>query len=315
MRVVWLTRFGDPSVLVPGEAPDPVPGPGQVLVDVAYANITFVETMFRASGFGPFKGEFPMVPGNGVGGVVSAVGDGVSTALVGTRVVTSTGGSGGYAARAAVDAAGLVPVPDGVDLDTAVALLADGRTALLLLGAAAPKPGERVLVEAAAGGVGTLLVQLAKAAGATVTGAAGSAKLDLVLDVGADRAVDYTVDGWSAGVGPLDVVFDGVGGTVARAAFDLLDRGGRMVSYGLSSGAWSDVTDEQAAARGVTLIRGAGGTPEQLRALTAEALRLAAEGRLRPVIGQRFPLERAADAHAAIEARSTVGKTLLVPAS
>jgi NADPH2:quinone reductase len=85
-----------------------------------------------------------------------------------------------------------------------------------------------------------------------------------------------------------------------------------MVSYGLSSGAWSDVTDDEAAARGVTVLRGATGTPEELRAFTAEALRLAADGRLRPVIGQRFPLERAADAHAAIEARSTVGKTLLV---
>jgi len=312
MRVVWLTRFGDPSVLVPGEAPDPVPGPGQVLVDVAYANITFIETMFRAKGFGPYKGEFPMVPGNGVGGVVEAVGDGADPALVGTRVVTSTGGSGAYASRVVVDAAGLVPVPDDLGLDTAVALLADGRTALLLLRAAAPKPGERVLVEAAAGGVGTLLVQLAKAAGATVTGAAGAGKLDLVADLGADRAVDYTVPGWAAGVGPLDVVFDGVGGAVARAAFEQLDRGGRLLNYGLSSGAWSDVTDDEAAARGVTLIRGATGTPEELRALSAEALRLAAGGRLRPVIGQRFPLERAADAHAAIEARSTRGKTLLV---
>ncbi|GIF68948.1 NADPH:quinone reductase [Asanoa ishikariensis] len=310
MRVVWLTRFGDPSVLVPGEAPDPEPAAGQVLVDVAYANITFIETMFRAKGFGPFKGEFPMVPGNGVGGVVTAVGPGADPALVGTRVVTSTGGSGGYASRVAVDAEGLVPVPDGLGLDTAVALLADGRTALLLLRKAAPKPGERVLVEAAAGGVGTLLVQLAKAAGATVTGAASTAKLG---HVGADRAVDYTAPGWAHGVGPLDVVFDGVGGEVARAAFAQLAPGGRMLSYGLSSGAWSDVTDDEAAARGVTLIRGVTGTPEELRALSAEALRLSAQGQLRPVIGQRFPLERAADAHTAIEARSTVGKTLLVP--
>lgn len=312
MRVVWLTRFGDPSVLVPGEAPDPVPGPGQALVDVAYVNITFIETMFRATGFGPFKGEFPMVPGNGVGGVVASVGAGVDPALVGARVVTSTGGAGGYASRVTVDAAGLVPVPDDLGLDTAVALLADGRTALLLLRAAAPKPGERVLVEAAAGGVGTLLVQLAKAAGATVTGAAGAGKLGLVAELGADRAVDYTAPDWTAGVGPVDVVFDGVGGAVARAAFGQLDRGGRMLSYGLSSGAWSDVTDDEAAARGVTLIRGATGTPDELRALSAEALRLAAAGHLRPVIGQRFPLERAADAHAAIEARATVGKTLLL---
>ncbi|GAA1864936.1 zinc-binding dehydrogenase [Asanoa iriomotensis] len=307
-----MTQYGDPTVLAPGSAPDPVPSPGQVLVDVAFANITFIETMFRSTGFGPYQGSLPMVPGNGVGGVVSEVGADVDPSLVGARVVTSTGGSGAYASRVAVDAAGLVPVPDGLALDTAVALLADGRTALLLLRAVGPKPGERVLVEAAAGGVGTLLVQLAKATGATVLGAAGPAKLGLVGSLGADEAVDYTAPGWAAAAGPFDAVFDGVGGAVARAAFDQLTRGGRMISYGLSSGAWSDVTDDEAAARGVTLLRGATGTPEELRALTAEALRLAAAGRLRPVIGQRFPLEQAAAAHAAIESRSTVGKTLLV---
>jgi len=314
MRVVWLTRFGDPSVLQAGEAPDPEPGPGQARVDVAFANITFVETMFRASGFGPYAGEPPMVPGNGVGGVVGAVGPGVDPGLVGTRVVTSTGGSGGYAERVVVDAGGLVPVPDGLDLDAAVALLADGRTALLLTRAARIRAGERVLVEAAAGGVGTLLTQLAKDAGATVVAATGGPEKGAVaLTLGADAAVDYTTAGWAAEAGgPVDVVFDGVGGAVAREAFGLLGPGGRMVSFGLASGSWSDVSEEEAAARGVTVIRGASGSPAELRALTAEALALAAARRLRPLIGQRFPLARAADAHAAIESRATLGKTLLM---
>src|SRR4029079_17320765 len=104
------TAFGGPEVLVAGEAPDPEPGPGQVLIDVAFAGITFVETMFRATGAGPFRAEPPIVPGNGVGGTVAAIGDGVDPGLGGTRVVASTGGSGGYAERAAVDAAALVPV-------------------------------------------------------------------------------------------------------------------------------------------------------------------------------------------------------------
>src|SRR5829696_6866214 len=102
MRVVWLTGFGGPEVLVAGEAPDPEHGPGQALVDVAFAGITFIETTFRATGTGPFAAEVPMVPGNGVGGAVAAVGADVDPALVGTPVVTSTGGAGGYAERVVV---------------------------------------------------------------------------------------------------------------------------------------------------------------------------------------------------------------------
>jgi NADPH:quinone reductase-like Zn-dependent oxidoreductase len=167
---VMLPEFGPPSVLTPAELPDPVPGPGQVVVEAAFASITFVETQVRA-GRAPNPAMLPALPavlGNGIGGVVSAVGEGADPALAGTRVVTSTGGSGGYAQRCAVPAAGLIPIPDPLPVDAAVALLADGRTALALADAAAPQPGETVLVEAAAGGVGSLLVQLAKRAGARV---------------------------------------------------------------------------------------------------------------------------------------------------
>ena len=311
MRAVWLKEFGGPEVLVPGDAPEPVPGPGQVLIDVVYANITFVETQFRSGGPSPFKPELPMIPGNGVGGIVTAVGEGVDSALVSRRVVTSTGGSGGYAERAAVDASGLFIVPDDLGLDDAVAILADGRTATMMIRATAPQPGERVLVEAAAGGVGSLLVQLAKSAGATVVAAAGgSRKTGVARDLGADEVVDYTAPGWSDGVAPVDVVLDGVGGGIARAAFELLGQGGRMVSFGLASGEWAGIGEEAAVARGVTLVQ-AKPTPETMREYTESALAEASAGRLRPLIGQRFPLERAAAAHAAIESRASVGKTLL----
>jgi NADPH2:quinone reductase len=261
MRAVWLREFGGPEALAPGEAPDPVPGPGQVLVEVAFANITFVETQVR-SGTGPFRPVLPIVPGNGVGGVISAVGPGADPGLAGQRVVTSTGGSGGYAQRVAVDATAVFEVPDALALDAAVALLADGRTATGLVHATSVRPGDRVLVEAAAGGVGGLLVQLAKAAGASVVAAAGGpAKVASV--VGADVVVDYLQPGWPS------------------------------------------------AARGVSLVRSIG-SPEELRAFTESALSEAAAGRLVPVIGQRFPLEKAADAHAALQSRATIGKTLLV---
>ncbi|MFU8851337.1 zinc-binding dehydrogenase [Micromonospora sp. SL1-18] len=315
MRAVWLREFGDPEVLVPGPAPDPVPGPGQVLIEVAHTNLTFVETMFRATGFGPFPAAPPLIPGNGVGGVIAAVGADVEPDLVGRRVVSSTGGSGGYAERVVVDRGAPIEVPDGLPLDEAVAVLADGRTATMLVHAARLRRGERVLVEAAAGGVGSLLTQLATAAGAQVVAAAGGGRKVAVLrDRGLDPVVDYRQPGWTervrAATGGVDMVFDGVGGQLARDAFDLLDPGGRMLSFGLASGAWADLPGDLAAARGVTLLRPSAG-PAELRAFTEQALAEAAAGRLRPMIGQRFPLEQAADAHAAIESRATIGKTLL----
>jgi NADPH2:quinone reductase len=315
MRAVWLRATGGPEVLVPGDAPDPVTGPGQALIEVELANVTFVETQLR-SGTAPFALELPAIPGNGVGGVVTGVGPGADEELVGRRVVSSLGGAGGYAELAVADAAGVIEVPEGLALDAALALLADGRTAVSLVHAAAPRAGERVLVEAAAGGVGSLLVQLAGARGADVVAAAGGQrKLELARELGARVTVDYREPGWPERVrearGGVDLVFDGVGGAVARSAFELLAPGGRMLSFGLASGEWAPVSEEDAAARGVELVRPERPTPEEQRELTESALAEAVAGRLRPVIGQRFPLERAADAHAAIESRATVGKTLL----
>lgn len=317
MRAVWLREFGAPEVLTPGEAPDPVAGPGQVVIDVEYANITFVETQFRATGAGPFgaRATLPMIPGNGVGGVVTATGPTVPETLVGARVIASTGGSGGYAEQAAVDATALFEVPATLPMDTAVALLADGRTATMMTRAATLVPGDRVLVEAAAGGVGSLIVQLAKTAGAQVVAVTGSRrKADVASELGADVSIDYTAPDWPTrvrdAVDAVDVVFDGVGGETARTAFTLLAEGGRMLSFGLASGSWAAITDDEAAARGVKLIRPAA-SPEELRAYTESALADAVAGRLHPIIGQRFPLGEAAAAHAAIQSRATVGKTLL----
>jgi NADPH:quinone reductase len=246
--------------------------------------------------------------------------------LIGTRVVTSTGGSGAYAERVAAALEGLISVPDPVTMPDAVALLADGRTAMALIAGAGIKAGETVLVEAAGGGVGSLLVQLARAAGAHVLAVAGGEpKLRLARELGAVAAVDYTRESWTsqvvdalsdhAGVADIrciDVVFDGVGGEIGRAAFELLRPGGRHCMFGMASGSFAPIEASDALARGVTLIRGAPLSPQDMTRLTKAALDLAAAGNLRPVIGQTFPLARAADAHRAIEARSTLGKTLLL---
>ncbi|WP_442790534.1 alcohol dehydrogenase catalytic domain-containing protein [Nonomuraea sp. NBC_01738] len=146
-----MEEFGGPEVLRVRQVGDPVPGRGQVLVEVAYASITFVETQVR-SGDGPFgRPALPRVPGNGVGGRIVAAGPGVDPGLVGTVVVTTTGGVGGYAELARATAQDVVPVPAGLELKDAVALLADGRTALLLHRQARVRPAEHVLVEAAGG--------------------------------------------------------------------------------------------------------------------------------------------------------------------
>ena len=319
MQAVVTHEFGPPSVLVPEEVPDPVPGPEQVVVDVGVANVTFVETQVRA-GRPPSPAMLPTLPailGNGVGGVVASVGERVDAGLVGRRVVASLGGTGGYAERAVADSAALIDVPDALGSQEAVALLADGRTALLLMRAAAVRAGETVLVEAAAGGVGSLLVQLAASAGARVIGAAGGErKVRLARELGASVVVDYTRPGWAdrvaSEVGSLDVVFDGVGGSIGRAAFELLRAHGRFCAFGMASGSFANISDEAAEARQVQLIRGGRATSQELRDLAQSALAEAAAGRLHPVIGQTFPLEQAAQAHACIERRATVGKTLLL---
>ena len=313
MRAVVIREFGPPEVLEPAEVAEVRAGPDEVVIEVEFANVTFVETQVRA-GRPPHPSMLPALPailGNGVGGTV-----GEASPWSGLRVVASLNGTGGYAERAVSPVARLIGIPDGLAMRDAVALLADGRTALALAGHADLRAGETVLVEAAGGGVGTLLVQIARRAGARVVALAGQPrKLALARDLGADVTVDYSHDGWESQVrdlaGEVDVVFDGVGGDIGLAAFGLLRAGGRFCPFGMASGSFAPVTPELAQDRQVTVRAGAGGSPEELAELARTALAEAAAGRLRPVVGQEFELAEAARAHAAIEARQTVGKTLL----
>ena len=324
MKAVRVREYGPPEVLVAEELPDPRPDAGQVIVSVAAVGVNFVDTRLRAGAFaGSESPTPPFVPGNEVGGVVLEVGRGVDPALEGRRVVTATGGRGAYAERVAVAADGLVEIPEELKIETAVALFAQGRTAVGLVRETCPAPGEHVLVEAAAGGVGSFLVQLAKEAGATVLAAArGERKLRLARRLGADVTVDYAQPGWAErlrreiGGDGIEVVFDSVGGDVGRQTFGLLAGGGRFAMFGSASGSPTEASTAEILRRGVTVI-GFGGPrllqrPEYARKLEYQALREGAAGRLVPVVGQRLPLERAAEAHAAVENRATLGKTLLV---
>jgi NADPH2:quinone reductase len=318
MRAVAATRPGPPDVLQAVELPTPHPCAGEVLVAVSVAATTFIDTQVRA-GNGPrplAPEDFPVVLGNGVAGTVVEVGDGVDRSWLGARVVTTTGGRGGYADHAVAAADDLHRITGLLDDETAAAVLADGRTALALARAAAIRSGETVAVTAAAGGVGSLIVQLAREA--TVVALAGDdRKLAHARSLGAPHAISYREPGWrgrlDAAVPALDVVFDGVGGGVSGDLAARVAPGGRFVQYGAASGSWGEVA-EVVAARGATLIplHAVAGDPEELRLLVEEALELAASRRLRPTVGQTFPLDRAADAHTAMEARRTLGKTLLI---
>jgi NADPH2:quinone reductase len=313
-----MRQFGPPEVLELAEVPEPWAGPGDVVIDLEFANVTFVETQVRA-GKPPHPSMLPVLPailGNGVAGTVAEVGEGIDGSWVGRQVIASLSGVGGYAQRAVAAAERLVEIPDGVALRDAVALLSDGRTALGLIGLASPAEGETVLVEAAAGGVGTLLVQLARNAGARVVAlAGGERKLAVARELGAAVAIDYRDDDWPQqvvdAVGTVDVVYDGVGGEIGLAAFSLLGPGGRFCPYGMASGTFAPVTAELAEARAISLLSGGLRTADELTALVRGALVEAAANRIRPVVGQELELGQAAAAHAAIESRATIGKTLL----
>jgi NADPH:quinone reductase len=323
MLVVEASRFGGPEVLAAREVPDPAAGPGQVVVRTSAADVLFVDVVIRwGLGVDYFPVRPPYVPGNGVAGRVLSAGDGVDPGWVGRAVVAHTGengGGGGYADRALVAVGDLIPVPESVGLPQAAALLHDGATALGLLELIGVTPGEWVLVTAAAGGMGVLLVQLARSAGGRVIGAArGERKLDAVWNTGAEATVDYSEPGWTEHVRELtggrgaDVVFDGAGGRLGGAAFQVTADGGRFSAHGVSDGGVAGFDADDAARRGVTVTPIPQHAPAELRRLAAAALAEAAADRIEPVIGQTFPLAGAADAHAAIEGRSAVAKTLLL---
>jgi NADPH2:quinone reductase len=322
MRAVVAQHPGPPDVLVAEERPDLGPAPGGVVVEVAVAATTFIDTQMRAGGGPrPLPPEaYPVVLGNGVAGTVCALGPGVDGVWQGARVVTSTGGQGGYASQARAQLADLHRIPDGVSDEKAAAVLADGRTALSLTGAAAVQPGEVVAVTAAAGGVGSLLVQLGAQAGALIVALASSPeKRARARSLGAEVALDYTSTSWvdelDAVAPKLDVVFDGVGGATSASLAARIASGGRYLPHGAASGSFGDLDPDALADRGgrVIPLLSLPGDPATLHALVEEALALAAAGVLHPSIGLVLPLERAAEAHAAMEARTVLGKTLLLP--
>jgi NADPH:quinone reductase len=320
-------EFGAADELRYEEVPDLVPGPGQVRIAVEAAGVHLVDTTIRKGlAGGAFASvELPMTPGREVAGTIDLVGLDVDEAWLGRRVVAHLGmASGGYAEQALAAESALHEIPHGLAPDAAVAMIGTGRTAIAVLELAALGPDDVVVVTSAAGGLGSLFVQAARNAGATVVGLAGGpAKVEQVQALGADVSVDYRADGWAdrvrgqLGERAATAVLDGVGGAIGHDAFDLLGVGGRMILFGYSSGEPTVLTTTEIIGRSLTVTAAIGprliNRPGGLRPLETEALALAASGELVPLIGSHFRLADAAAAHTALEARATTGKVVLIP--
>jgi NADPH:quinone reductase len=307
VRAIWFEKLGGPDVLELRDVPDPVPGEGEVLVDVEAVGVNYRDVYERTRD--RYGVDPPAVIGAEAGGTTA---DGER--LVWNAVLHS------YAEKVAVPRAKALTIPDGVETDAAVAVLLQGMTAHYLAHDSYPiEAGDRVVVHAAAGGVGQLLTQIAKLRGAHVIATASSEeKRALARTLGADEALSYEEFVENAKDLRVAAVYDGIGETTFAAGFDALAPTGRMILYGSASGRPAPVDPHTLEAKGslylqrptlATYTR----TPELLATRSAAVFALVASGDLKVAIGGRYPLAEARRAHEDLEARKTTGKLLLVP--
>ncbi|MFC0041985.1 zinc-binding dehydrogenase [Actinomadura rayongensis] len=321
MRIVRVREFGAPQVMRIEETDAPRPAAGQVAVDVKVAGATYAETIVRS---GRYPLPLPYDPGIEVGGRVTEVGPGVDPSLLGARVVATTlGNTGGYAEVAVAEAGNVFAVPDGLTLDRAVPVFQAGAVAVGVLAAMRVRAGESVLVTAAAGRIGSVLVQLAKRLGAepVIGGVGGPGKLAAAAGFGADVTVDYGDPGWveavrdATGGRGADVAVDAIGGDVGAQALAAAANGGRLGIYGFASGAWTPLDAIEIVRRGLSVVGPLGiafAKPlDEQRADAERALAAAVAGDLTTRVHAVYPLEDAVLAHLDLESRRTVGAVLL----
>lgn len=317
---ILAPEAGGPEVLRPADVDVPTPGEHQLLIRVKAAGVNFIET-YQRSGIYPV--QYPFTPGAEAAGEVVATGSGVTGFSVGDRIATAEG-SKTYAEYALVDAEKALPVPAGVDDETAAALPLQGMTAHYLCNSTFPvSPGQNVLLHAGAGGVGLLLTQLLKAKGARViTTVSSDGKEALSRQAGADEVLRYegfdeAVRELTGGVG-VDVVYDGVGRDTFDASLKSLKVRGMLVLFGGSSGPVPPVDPQRLNAGGSlfltrpTIVHHLRSVEERRRR-SGELFAAVAEGTLNVRVGGRYPLAEAARAHEDLQARRTTGKLLLIP--
>jgi NADPH2:quinone reductase len=323
MKAVLVTRPGGPEALELRDVEEPAPGNGEVLVEVAAAGVNFIDVYFRT---GAYPRPTPFVVGSEGAGRVLAAGAGVSGLTPGDPVTWAMVPGAGYAERVAVPADRLVPVPGGVELETAAAVMLQGMTAHYLVTSTFPlAEGSVALVHAAAGGVGLLLTQAAVARGARVLATTSTEeKAQLARGAGASEVIRYDTADVAAEVRRLtdgrgvDVVYDGVGRATWEASLDSLRPRGLMCLYGASSGAPDPVDPQVLNAKGSLFLTRPSlahhvADRDELLWRAGEVLDWVCTGALHVRVGQRYPLGEAARAHADLEGRRTTGKSLVVP--
>lgn len=319
---VVVRAIGGPDVLEFGQVEPPKAGAGELLVDVRAAGVNYVDTYHRR---GMYPRDLPFVPGGEGAGVVAAVGDDVTGFAVGDRVAWAEA-PGSYARQVVVQAKSAFAVPDGIDDETAAASMLQGLTAHYLVTSTYPvKPGDTVLVHAAAGGVGLLLVQLAKSRGGKVIGTVSTDEKEaLAREAGADEVIRYTetdfaeeVERITGGTG-VAAVYDGVGRDTFDRSMSCLAPRGSLVLFGASSGAVPPVDPQRLNAGGSLFLTRPTlahhlATPEEFRWRCDELFSAIAADRLKIRVGARYPLAEARQAHEDLEGRRTTGKVLLIP--
>lgn len=324
MKAVQFTEYGGPEVLNVVELQKPVPTGHEVLIEIKAIGVNYADTA-RREGEYVIPTPLPFIPGAEIAGVVAAVGDKVTMVKPGMRVVTLIE-SGGYAEYALADEKGLIPLPEPLDYRTAVALPLQGLSAYHILKTMGHlAKGESVLIHAAAGGVGTIAVQLAKlfGAGKVIATASSEEKLALAREMGADVLVNYTEPNWeeqvleATGGRGVNVALEMAGGDVFYKTLKCLATFGRLVIYGVASGEQSRLYPSSLMARNQAVI----GfflpqimkKPELLQPSLVELFTYLAEGKLRLTIDDVFPLADAANVHRLLQSRKTKGKLILEP--
>ena len=323
MRAVVVESTGGPEVLQVREVPDPRPGPGELLVEVAASGVNFIDAYKRS---GLYAMQLPFVSGSEAAGTVRTTGEGVTGVAVGDRVAWAMVDGAGYAELAVVPAERAVPVPEGVDLETAAAVMLQGMTAHYLCESTFPaREGQTALVHATAGGMGLLLTQMLSRKGVRVIGTTSTAeKEQLARGAGAAEVIRYTEADVAAEVRRLtdgrgvDVVYDGVGRDTFDAGLSVLVPRGMMVLFGAASGPVPPVDPQRLNHGGSLFLTPPSlahhiATREELLARSGEVLQAVAAGDLDVRVGGRYPLDEAGRAHEDLEGRRTTGKLLVVP--
>lgn len=322
MKAIVVSAPGDPDQLALTDVPDPLPGNDEILVSVIAAGLNFIDTYHRS---GLYPMEMPFTPGLEGAGTVLAVGPGVTQYQPGDAICW-TWAIGSYAEKVVIPADQAIPLPEDVAPTVAAALLLQGITAHYLATDTFPlKEDDRCLIHAGAGGVGLLLTQIAKMAGAEVFTTVGSKeKAELSTGAGADHVILYNETDFKeeveeiAGPGAIDVVYDGVGAATFLKGLDLLRARGMLVTFGNASGPPPEISPLILAGKGSLFLTRPTmahytATRQELLSRTTDLFDWVSEGRLDVRIGAEFALADAADAHRALEGRSTTGKVLIRP--